>query len=170
VVELRSLIVVLGDQLDLDASGFDGFDAAVDAVWMAEAAEESTHVWSSKPRTAMFLAAMRHFALALQGAGRPLHYTRMDAVASAGSLTTQLRADTARLKPAGLVMTAPGDWRVLQAISALADAHKLPLDIREDRHFFSSRDSRRMRRPQGAAHGVLLSRAAHTASGLEAGR
>jgi len=138
VVELRSLIVVLGDQLDLDASGFDGFDAAVDAVWMAEAAEESTHVWSSKPRTAMFLAAMRHFALALQGAGRPLHYTRMDAVASAGSLTTQLRADTARLKPAGLVMTAPGDWRVLQAISALADAHKLPLDIREDRHFFSS--------------------------------
>lgn len=132
------MIVVLGDQLDLDASGFDGFDAAVDAVWMAEAAEESTHVWSSKPRTAMFLAAMRHFALALQGAGRPLHYTRMDAVASAGSLTTQLRADIARLNPAGLVMTAPGDWRVLQAISALAEAHKLPLDIREDRHFFSS--------------------------------
>ena len=64
MAELRSLIVVLGDQLDLDASAFDGFDAAVDAVWMAEAAEESTHVWSSKPRTAMFLAAMRHFALA----------------------------------------------------------------------------------------------------------
>lgn len=78
MTELRSLIVVLGDQLDLDASAFDDFDASVDAVWMAEVAEESTHVWSSKPRTVTFLSAMRHFALALQAAGRPLHYTRLD--------------------------------------------------------------------------------------------
>ncbi len=62
MAELRALIVVLGDQLDLEAAAFDGFDAGVDAVWMAEVADESTHVWSSKPRTAMFLAAMRHFA------------------------------------------------------------------------------------------------------------
>jgi deoxyribodipyrimidine photolyase-related protein len=34
------------------------------------------------------------------------------------------------------VMTAPGDWRVLQAIKATAEAATLPLDIREDRHFF----------------------------------
>ena len=58
MAEMRSLVIVLGDQLDLDASGFDGFDAAVDAVWMAEVAQESTHVWSSKPRTAVFLSAM----------------------------------------------------------------------------------------------------------------
>ena len=64
MAEIRSLLVVLGDQLDLEASAFDGFDATVDAVWMAEVAEESTHVWSSKPRTTLFLAAMRHFALA----------------------------------------------------------------------------------------------------------
>ena len=138
MAELRALIVVLGDQLDLDASGFDGFDAAVDAVWMAEAAEESTHVWSSKPRTVMFLAAMRHFALALQVAGRPLHYTRIEAAGNAGSLAAQLRADITRLKPVRLVMTAPGDWRVLEALKAVATAHNLPLDIREDRHFFSS--------------------------------
>ena len=138
MAELRALIVVLGDQLDLDASGFDGFDAAVDAVWMAEAAEESTHVWSSKPRTVMFLAAMRLFALALQVAGRPLHYTRIEAAGNAGSLAAQLRADITRLKPVRLVMTAPGDWRVLEALKAVATAHNLPLDIREDRHFFSS--------------------------------
>ena len=75
MAELRHLVLVLGDQLDLDAAAFDGFDAAHDAVWMAEVAEESTHVWSSKPRTVMFLAAMRHFAQALRAAGRPLHYT-----------------------------------------------------------------------------------------------
>jgi deoxyribodipyrimidine photolyase-related protein len=138
VAELRSLIVVLGDQLDLDAAAFDGFDAGVDAVWMAEVAEESTHVWSSKPRTVMFLAAMRHFALALRDAGRALHYTRLDAPKNAGNLAGALQADIARLKPARLAMTAPGDWRVLQTIKAVAEAHRLPLDIREDRHFFSS--------------------------------
>ena len=69
----RHLILVLGDQLDLDAAAFDGFDAEQDAVWMAEAHEESTHVWSSKQRIALFLSAMRHFAQALRAAGRPLH-------------------------------------------------------------------------------------------------
>ncbi len=38
MAELRSLIVVLGDQLDLDAAAFDRFDAGADAVWMAELA------------------------------------------------------------------------------------------------------------------------------------
>ena len=136
--ELRHLIVVLGDQLDLDAACFDGFDPDQDAVWMAEVAEEATQVWSSKPRTALFLSAMRHFALALQGAGRPLHYTRLDAPDNTGSLQAQLRSDMQRLQPAALVMTAPGDWRVLQAIKAVAVAGKLPLDLREDRHFFCS--------------------------------
>jgi deoxyribodipyrimidine photolyase-related protein len=136
VAELRSLVVVLGDQLDLDASAFDGFDAGADAVWMAEVAEESTHVWSSQPRTAMFLSAMRHFALELQAAGRPLHYTRLDAAGNRGSLEAQLLADIARLQPARLVMTAPGDWRVLQAIKTVAVGSNLVLEIREDRHFF----------------------------------
>jgi deoxyribodipyrimidine photolyase-related protein len=138
VAELRHLVLVLGDQLDLDAAAFDGFDAAQDAVWMAEVAEESTHVWSSKPRTVLFLAAMRHFAQALRAGGRPLHYTRLDDPANHGSVPAQLPADLARLRHAGLVMTAPGDWRVLQAIKGAAQARGLPLDIREDRHFYCS--------------------------------
>ena len=51
------MVVVLGDQLDLEAAAFDGFDPEQDAVWMAEAHEESTHVWSSKQRIALFLSA-----------------------------------------------------------------------------------------------------------------
>ena len=169
MAELRALIVVLGDQLDLDAAAFDGFDTGLDAVWMAEVADESTHVWSSKPRTVMFLAAMRHFALALQAAGRLLHYTRLDAPDNGGSLGAQLQSDILRLKPACLVMTAPGDWRVLQSIKAVAEANSLPLDMREDRHFFSSigefaahakgRKSLRMEyfyREQRKRHGVLM--------------
>ncbi len=169
MVKLRSLVVVLGDQLDLEAAAFDGFDAGVDSVWMAEAADEATHVWSSKPRTAMFLAAMRHFALALQSVGRPLHYTRLDAALNRGSLAAQLQADILTLRPARLVITAPGDWRVLQAVKAVAESASLPLEIREDRHFYVSvrefaahaegRKALRMEyfyREQRKRHGVLM--------------
>ena len=166
---MRHLVIVLGDQLDLDAAGFDGFDAALDAVWMAEVAEESTQVWSTKARTVMFLAAMRHFAAALRGAGRMLHYTTLDAPGNAGSLAAQLQADIGALQPTGLVMTAPGDWRVLQAMKAVAQAARLPLDIREDRHFYGTvrafaahargRGELRMEffyREQRQRHGVLM--------------
>ena len=138
MAELRSLVVVLGDQLDLEASAFDGFDAGCDAVWMAEVAEESTHVASSLQRTALFLSAMRHFAAALREAGLPLHYTALDAVGNRGSLAAQLRADIATLRPQRLVVTAPGEWRILQALRGVAESSGLPLDIREDRHFFGS--------------------------------
>ena len=173
MAELRHLVIVLGDQLDLDAAAFGGFEAAHDAVWMAEVAEESTHVWSSKPRTAMFLAGMRHFAQALRLAGRPLHYTPLEDGKNHGSLPAQLHADIERLRPSGLVMTAPGDWRVLQAIKGVAQAHGLPLDIREDRHFYGSvrefaahargRKSLRMEyfyREMRKRHGVLMQGAA----------
>ena len=173
MAELRHLIVVLGDQLDLDAAAFDGFDTAQDAVWMAEVAEEATHVGSSQPRTVMFLAAMRHFESALRAAGRSLQYTRLDDPSNHGSLPAQLSADIDRLRPTGLVMTAPGDWRVLQAIKGVAQAHGLPLDIREDRHFYGSvrefaahargRKSLRMAyfyREMRKRHGVLMQGAA----------
>lgn len=138
---VRHLILVLGDQLDLDAAAFDGFDPAHDAVWMAEAHEESTHVWSSKQRIALFLSAMRHFAQALRDAGRPLYYHRLDdtgAVADMGTLGAKLQADLVRLKPQRVVMTAPGDWRVFQQLKATVEAAGLKLEVCEDRHFFTT--------------------------------
>ena len=67
---------------------------------MAEVCEESSPVWSSKPRAVMFLAAMRHLALALQADGRPLHCMRLDVPGNAGSLAAHLQSDILRLKPA----------------------------------------------------------------------
>lgn len=135
---LRTLVLVLGDQLDLDAAAFDGFDPAQDAVWMAEVDEESTHVWSSQPRIALFLAAMRHFAQALQAAGRPLLYRRLDDPGNRGSLAAELQHTLATLQPQRVVMTAPGDWRVWQSLKAVVAGAGLALEVCEDRHFFST--------------------------------
>jgi len=135
--DLRNLVLVLGDQLDLDAAAFDGFDPVHDAVWMAEVDEESTHVWSSKQRIAIFLSGMRHFAQALGEAGRPLHYRRLERGASTG-LARQLQSDLKTLKPQRVVMTEPGDWRVLSQLRATTEAAGLPLEVRPDRHFFKT--------------------------------
>lgn len=134
----RRLVIVLGDQLNLDAAAFDGFDVASDVVWMAEVEDESTHVWSSKPRTALFLAAMRHFADAVRALGRTVHYVRLDEAGNAGTLAGELAAAIDRLSPQALVMTAPGDARVLRALREVAVSRGLPLDIRDDRHFFGT--------------------------------
>lgn len=135
---VRHLVIVLGDQLDAESSAFDGFDATQDMVWMAEVAEESTHVWSAKQRTAVFLSAMRHFAAEMRARGLPVHYTALDDANNPGTLAAALQHAIAALRPSGLVLTAPGDWRVLHALRAVAAQHSLPLDLRDDTHFFST--------------------------------
>ena len=136
--KVRNLVIVLGDQLDMQSSALQDFDPAQDVVWMAEVAEESTHVWSAKQRIAVFLAAMRHHAAYLRARGFALAYARLDDADNAGTLHQELDKTIARLQPTALVLTAPGDWRVLQNLRAVAAQHGLPLDLRDDTHFFST--------------------------------
>jgi len=135
---VRALVLVLGDQLDRASAAFDGFDASLDAVWMAEVDEESTHVPSSQVRSALFLAAMRHFAQDLRDEGLRLHYRRLDDAANRHTLAGELAVAVAALQPRRLVLTEPGDWRVREALGAAARRLGLPLEIRADRHFLCS--------------------------------
>ena len=98
-----NLILVLGDQLDRGSAAFDGFDAGRDRVWMAEVAEESTHVWTHKARIAVFLAAMRHFRDRLRRERIEIDYTELAAKPVAKepqTLAAALLASLARLKKA----------------------------------------------------------------------
>jgi len=135
---VRQLVIVLGDQLDEDSSALQGLDATQDVVWMCEAAEESTHVWSAQQRIAVFLSAMRHFAMSLRERGLPLLYRRLDDADNLGTLALELDEAISRLQPQALVLTAPGDWRVLQSLRTVAAKHQLPLELRDDTHFFST--------------------------------
>jgi deoxyribodipyrimidine photolyase-related protein len=146
---LRHLIVILGDQLDEASSAFEGFDPSQDAVLMIEAREESTHVWSSKIRTALFLSAMRHFAQRMQAKGWPAIYRKLD-VERDSSLSAGLQAVIAEHKPLAVIGVEPGDWRVrmalentIKSIALHADSVsangskrlKIPLQWRDDTHF-----------------------------------
>ncbi|MFM8377899.1 MAG: cryptochrome/photolyase family protein [Planctomycetia bacterium] len=142
-----NLLLVLGDQLDRSGSGFDGFDRSRDRVWMAEVAEESTHVWTHKARIAVFLAGMRHFRDRLQAEGIEVDYRELPPAPAAkepASLADALAASLAAARKAGrlpdrLVVVEPGEWRVQESLTAAAATAGIPLEIRTDRHFFSSR-------------------------------
>lgn len=137
---IRNLVLVLGDQLNAESSAFDGFDPAQDAVWMAEVAEESTHVWTHKARIALFLSAMRHFREAMVARVWTVHYRRLDDLGNAGSLAAELRSALKTLRPATLVITEPGEWRVEADLKEVAKDSGIPLEVRVDRHFLSTRE------------------------------
>ena len=137
--ELRHLVLVLGDQLDADASVFDDFDPKRDAVWMAEVGHEATQVWSTQPRIAIFLAAMRHFRDALRARGFTVHYRALDEHAFP-TLEAALTADLATLKPAKLVAVKPGEWRLAQSLPAACAAAGVPWIEYPDRHFYCDAD------------------------------
>jgi deoxyribodipyrimidine photolyase-related protein len=136
--EVRHLVIVLGDQLDANASAFSDFDARQDMAWMAEVMEESTHVPSSKLRSAFFLSAMRHFADSLREKQWRLDYTHLDDANNTGTLPGELAKAIQRYQPQKLILTAPGEWRVLRQLQAVAQTHGLPLDLRDDPHFFTT--------------------------------
>ena len=134
-MSLRNLILVLGDQLDAASSAFVGFDPKLDAIWMAEVEEESTHVISSKQRITLFLSAMRHFAQLLQAKKWTVLYTELDSQSKAGSLSSELEKTILLKKPQHLIMVMPGESRVLTSLQSVAAKHQLNLEIRDDSHF-----------------------------------
>jgi len=140
----RHLVLILGDQLDEASAAFDGFDAAQDVVLMIEASEESTHVWSHKARTVLFLSAMRHFAQTLTQRGWRLCYRSLDAEKDA-TLADGLLAAIAGHRPQGVIGVEPGDLRVRHSLDEALKTGTGPtgaphtaIEWREDRHFLCS--------------------------------
>jgi deoxyribodipyrimidine photolyase-related protein len=135
---IRHLIPILGDQLDLDSAALKDFDLQKDLVWMAEVAQEATHVKSSKQRTVVFLSAMRHFAQSLRNKGYTVHYVALGDPENSHSLEGELSKAIEQYQPQSLRMSAPGEWRVLELMRQVVTQHKVPLEVLEDSHFMST--------------------------------
>ena len=75
---MKNLIIILGDQLNMDSEVLQGLDIDNDCIWMAEVPEEATHVWSHKARIALFFSAMRHHRDALESSGVPVCFRALD--------------------------------------------------------------------------------------------
>lgn len=140
---MRRLVLVLGDQLDAKARVLETLDPKQDAVWMAEVAEEATHVWCHRRRIAAFFAAMRHFRDELEERGVRVLYTELPAEPRRDrgvGFAALLARDLARLEPQQLAVTQPGDWRVLESLREAVRTSDVELELHEDRHFFCGLD------------------------------
>ena len=145
----RNIVLILGDQLDESSAAFDGFDPLQDQILMIEAHEESTHVWSHKARTTLFLSAMRHFAATLVARGWQVNYRALDKENDL-TLADGLTAAALQFLPKQIIGVEPGDHRVRQQLEAAIDsmavkalrtepnAPKIQLVWREDKHFLCS--------------------------------
>ena len=132
----RNLILVLGDQLDLESPLIKNMDPSMDQIWMAEVEEESVHVWSHKQKIVLFLSAMRHFRDVLLKRGLPLLYTELNEGADSFSLC--LRDTLKEYQAEFVTVLRPGSWRVLEVIESVCKEFSVTLKVCEDDHFFTS--------------------------------
>jgi len=128
----KRLVLILGDQLDLEGAALQNFNRATDQIIMIESANEAQYVWSHKAKIALFLSAMRHFAKALKDLQYPLIYLQESTLSIVDALKEQIQKQGIQ----SLVCVEPGEYRLKVAIEKLAQELDLHLDMREDNHFY----------------------------------
>jgi deoxyribodipyrimidine photolyase-related protein len=133
-----ALRLILGDQLSRSVSSLDGVEAASDIVVMVEVRAEATYVPHHKKKIAFLFSAMRHFAEELRQEGLNVHYVKLDDAKNSQSFTGEVQRLVGEIKPAKLVVTEPGEWRVLEMMRGWQEELPVPVEIREDTRFLCS--------------------------------
>ena len=130
----KSLVLILGDQLDLNGAALRSFDLKTDEIVMIESIPEAQYVWSHKAKIALFLSAMRHFAIKLKKLNYPLTYIQSSPL----SIVETLKEKIIKEQITNLICVEPGEWRLKQQIEELARELSITLEMREDDHFYCS--------------------------------
>ncbi len=131
---------VLGDQLTRSLSALADVDVERDVVLMAEVAEETTYVPHHPQKIALVLSAMRHFAESLSAEGVRVDYVALDAPANTGTFSGELARAVKRHNAQRVVVTEPGEYRVLAMMRGWESALGVPVEIRPDDRFFATRE------------------------------
>lgn len=139
---MATLRLILGDQLSENITSLQDLNPATDRVLMCELAEETTYVPHHKKKLVFFLSAMRHFAQQLLKQRVEVTYFNLDEGLtrfSDGILKVLNTPETERPAFEKIVVTHPGEYRVLQQLKQLKEELNIPLEIRPDRRFLSGK-------------------------------
>ena len=132
---MKTLRLVLGDQLTRDVAALRGYVEG-DVVLMAEVASETTYVRHHQQKIAFVLSAMRHFAEELRVDGVTVDYIKLDDPDNTGTITGELQRAVRRHAPGHVILTSPGEWRVLSDFDAIDLG--VPVFVRDDDRFFAT--------------------------------
>lgn len=132
---MSALRLILGDQLCDGILSLEGCDKSSDIILMCEVWDEATYVKHHKKKIAFLFSAMRHFAEHLAAKGYNILYTKLDDADNAGSFKGEIERAIKLYKPDRVIVTHPGESRVLKDMKSWQDAFGLPVEIREDTRF-----------------------------------
>ncbi len=132
------LRLVLGDQLTPGLSALSDL-AQGDVVLMAEVMGECTYVRHHAKKIVLVLSAMRHFAAALRARGVTVDYVALDDVDNTHSLRGEMLRAASRHGATRIVVTEPGEWRLLDDMRQWQVAAGCDVEIRDDDRFLASR-------------------------------
>ena len=132
---MKTIRMVLGDQLSHSISSLKDCDKKNDIVLMVEVMEETTYVPHHKKKIAFIFSAMRHFAAELQQNGYHVRYIKLDDPANTGSFTGEVMRVARETGADRIVVTHPGEYRVLTAINQWPAQVALPVEIIDDTRF-----------------------------------
>lgn len=131
---MAALRLVIGDQLSDDLSALADIGPG-DTVLMAEVADEATYVRHHKQKIVLVLAAMRAFAERLRKSGHTVRYVALDDPDNTGSIAGEIERAVAETGCDRLIRTRCGEWRLEQALNAVAERLGVPVEAREDSRF-----------------------------------
>ena len=134
------LRLILGDQLSHQIASLRDINIDTDIVLMAEVSAEVTYVKHHKRKIAFLFAAMRHFAEELRRAGTKVIYRRLDDQNNGGSLESELKQVIASRKISKLVLTMPGEYRLMETMRSWQSKLDVAVELREDDRFLCSLD------------------------------
>lgn len=132
--------LILGDQLTRTLPTLRRLNRRRDVIVMAEVQEETHYVPHHRQKIFTVLSAMRHFAEALRNAGWQVHYVTLDQAGASSSLFSVIQEALIQFQPRRLIVTEPGEYRLLADMALWSDRLDCPVDILEDRRFLVSLD------------------------------
>ena len=135
----KKLLVVLGDQLTPTLAGLQAADKASAVVLMMEVQAEGTYVPHHPQKIALILSAMRHFADELRNLGWTVDYVPLDAPENTQSFKGEVQRAVHRHGATEVLVTWPGEWRVLEDMRTWEAAVGVPVNIVEDDRWVMSR-------------------------------
>lgn len=138
---MKSIRLVLGDQLSETISSLQGYNPETDIVLMCEVWDEAMYVKHHKKKIAFLFSAMRHFAQRLKEQNYRVEYTQLDDPDNTRSFHGEVKRLLAKHDADQIIVTHPGEYRVLDAIRQMENALGLPVDIREDDRFLCTPDA-----------------------------
>jgi len=135
---MTALHLILADQLSASIATLEDIDGAQDLVMLCEVMEEATYVKHHKKKIAFLFSAMRHFADELRTRGFNVRYVKLDDALNTGSFDGEVKRAIAEIQPNRLILTEPGEYRVLEKFNSWQTAFSIPVEIRRDTRFLST--------------------------------